>query len=190
MENVLSFDRELFHFVNSEISNAAFDWIFPAITDLHKSPFFIFLLLIVIGFSLLRSWRRTTVILLTLTLVIAVSDNVSYRVIKPVVGRSRPADVEKNLLVRGQKHNGDSFPSNHSANMFSASAVLSGVFPQLSPLWYFLAALIAFSRIYVGAHYPLDVVAGALLGLLVGVIGRKYVLDSKWSKQFQKKETK
>ena len=58
-----------------------------------------------------------------------------------------------------------SFPSGHVANSASGALALSRAWPPFAPMFWTLAALVCVSRILVGAHYPLDVLAGALLGL-------------------------
>ena len=63
-------------------------------------------------------------------------------------------------------HDG-SFPSGHAATSFAAATVLTLYLPRWAPLWILLAVAIGFSRVYVGVHYPLDVVGGAVLGVLV-----------------------
>jgi undecaprenyl-diphosphatase len=65
-----------------------------------------------------------------------------------------------------------SFPSGHAATSFAAATILSLAVPRLTPLWVLLAAAIAFSRVYVGVHYPLDIVGGAILGISIALITR------------------
>lgn len=60
-----------------------------------------------------------------------------------------------------------SFPSGHAATSFAAATILSFASPRLAPLFFLLAAAVAFSRVYVGVHYPLDAVGGAVLGVFV-----------------------
>jgi undecaprenyl-diphosphatase len=64
------------------------------------------------------------------------------------------------------------FPSGHAATSFACAVVLAGAVPRLSGPLLVLAALIAWSRVYVGVHYPLDAIAGAILGTAVGLAVR------------------
>jgi undecaprenyl-diphosphatase len=68
-----------------------------------------------------------------------------------------------------------SFPSGHSATSFAAATMLSFSFPGLAPVLLLLAAAVAYSRVYVGVHYPIDVICGAALGVLVATALRLLV---------------
>ena len=89
------------------------------------------------------------------------------RALKSVVDVERPAFryAEPKALMHVPRDH--SFPSGHAATSFACATVLAWAFPRLAVPLYLLAAAIAFSRVYVGVHYPLDVLAGAALGLLV-----------------------
>jgi undecaprenyl-diphosphatase len=91
------------------------------------------------------------------------------------IGRDRPPSVfaEPKPLVH-VPHNG-SFPSGHSASSFACATVLAFAVPRASWAFYLLAAAIAWSRVYVGVHYPLDVLGGAVLGIAVATALRMLV---------------
>lgn len=65
-----------------------------------------------------------------------------------------------------------SFPSGHAATSFAGATILSFAVPRLTPAWVVLACAIAFSRVYVGVHYPLDVLGGAALGVGIALVVR------------------
>jgi undecaprenyl-diphosphatase len=81
---------------------------------------------------------------------------------KQIVHRHRPF-----VTQLGAKTSTHSFPSGHSATSFACATMLAAASPRLRVPAYVLAALIAFSRLYNGDHFPLDVLAGSVLGLLV-----------------------
>jgi undecaprenyl-diphosphatase len=86
-------------------------------------------------------------------------------ILKPVIGRERPFVQTPAVRVIGGKPADASFPSGHAASSFAAAAVLSVMAPVGRLVWWPLAIAIACSRVYLGVHYPLDVVAGAGVGL-------------------------
>jgi len=93
--------------------------------------------------------------------------------IKDLVGRERPFIVspEPEPLILGLVS--DSFPSGHAATAFAGAATLSRFLPGRWPVLLLLAAAVAFSRVYVGVHFPADVVAGAAIGVATAIALRK-----------------
>ena len=91
--------------------------------------------------------------------------------LKAATDRARPFETipQADPLLRGTV--GQSLPSGHAATSFAGAVVLSYLLPRSAPYVFLLAAAIAFSRIYVGVHYPTDVLAGAALGAADSLVG-------------------
>jgi len=87
--------------------------------------------------------------------------------VKRIVRRGRPAAVLPEVHVRGGAQSGDGFISGHAAISAALAAGVVPVLPGVTPVLAALAGTVAFSRLYVGAHLPLDVLGGAALGLIV-----------------------
>jgi undecaprenyl-diphosphatase len=87
--------------------------------------------------------------------------------LKALIPRDRPTVHHPEPRALVHVPGGHSFPSGHSAIAFACAGVLAWQAPRLAPALFVLAALIAWSRVYVGVHYPLDVLGGAVLGLLI-----------------------
>ena len=148
-------------------------------------PFF----LVIIGMLIYRyRWGALTLLLLT-AVTILLTDQLSAGLIKPLVGRLRPSynpQLEGILhLVNGYRGGLYGFVSSHAANSFGAATFLWLAGRQkISWLWimYVWAGLFAFTRIYLGVHYPSDIVAGALLGVVVGwlIFRLALQLPQKW----------
>jgi undecaprenyl-diphosphatase len=105
-------------------------------------------------------WRR----LAELAAAVLVSTITVDYVIKPLVDRHRPFASIPAIAVLDERPHDASFPSGHAGNAFAAATVLARALPAWQAAWWILAALIAYSRVYVGVHYPADVIGGALIG--------------------------
>jgi undecaprenyl-diphosphatase len=122
---------------------------------------------VVLACILALVWKRYAVVVFTVVAV-AVSDWASYG-IKAIFDVERPSMryAEPKPLVH-PPHDA-SFPSGHAATSFAAATVLSFARPRWAPAFYLLALAIGFSRVYVGVHYPLDILGGAVLGIGVAI---------------------
>jgi undecaprenyl-diphosphatase len=96
------------------------------------------------------------------------------KLVKPLIGRGRPADHLDGVTVRGQPQSGLGYPSGHAA--VSTTLVLSATSPgPMRLIGLSIAAVAGSSRMYVGAHLPLDVAGGYAAGALVGSVGGRLV---------------
>jgi undecaprenyl-diphosphatase len=88
--------------------------------------------------------------------------------VKLAVGRERPPAADAEPLI--PLPSSSSFPSSHAAMSTAAAFVLTEARPALAPVWVAMAAAMAASRVYVGAHHPSDVVAGVAVGAVTGTV--------------------
>jgi len=93
--------------------------------------------------------------------------------VKRYFRRQRPFIDVVRALVIGKKPGSWSFPSGHTASSFGAAWVLSTIWPRRAPAFFGLASFVGFTRVYVGVHYPGDVISGAVAGMFLGEIFRR-----------------
>jgi undecaprenyl-diphosphatase len=170
MEKILEWDRALLHLVNKSGANPWFDFFFPAVTDLHKT--LIFNLVIFPLFLGLFYWKykqKGFVLFFGLLLCIGVSD-LAGAFIKRAVHRTRPGDTRGLDIVVRSPYGGTSFISNHSSNMFALATYTSFYIPVVAVPSFAVAVIVAYSRVYNGVHFPLDVIMGGLLGVSWGFV--------------------
>lgn len=169
------YDHAVFYWINRDMTNSFFNWLMPAITDLHKTaPFKVIVLLLLSYFLLWKRRMEGAVIFGGLLITMALADVIGGKLIKPTFERLRPSLVLQDTILRSPG-SGFSFTSNHASNMFCLAVFLGFFYPRLRPWLIAVAALIAFSRVYVGVHFPTDVIVGAAWGSVLGTFMAKLV---------------
>ena len=165
LNKIIELDKAVMIFFNKSITNSLFDFIMPIITS---KDFLTVIGILLIFYLAVFCGKKGRITILVLVFAAGSSDAICAQLIKPWVGRIRPSHEFNefiNLLVsKGGKW---SFPSNHAANSFAFATVLSYFFEQKKVVLYTLASIIAFSRVYVGVHYPLDIICGAIVGYIL-----------------------
>lgn len=185
LELLKSIDRSLFLFLNG-MHNGFFDFIMYWASDRFIwIPFYAFLLLVVVR----RFGKKTVVILFLIAAMIAVSDQVASNLAKNYFHRLRPCHVPELIsrvhLVNNECGGTFGFFSSHASNSWALAVFLILVLQKKKPSpdgkvrtkhsrtsWLLIgyAALVSFSRIYLGSHYPSDVITGIAFGSLLSFI--------------------
>ena len=173
LEWIINTDRHAFYLINSEWSNPAIDAVMIALRDAKTwIPLYAF----IIYWSIRYAKPYTWMFILCSVACFALADLTSASLIKPLVHRLRPCYdsvmVDKiHILVGCGGQN--SFPSSHASNHFAlASFWFYAVQLIRKKTWYWLwlwAFMIGYAQVYVGKHFPGDILAGTCLGILIGV---------------------
>ena len=171
MELIIELERSILLFFQS-IRSAPMDKIMIFITTLGDSG--LLWILVSIGLIFNKKFRRVGIISLLSLLLCFVLNNI---VIKNIIQRPRPFYSIQDLRILISIPSEFSFPSGHSSSSFAAA---TGMFlaskKKVFYLFYILAFFIAISRVYVGVHYLSDVLVGAFVGILCGVMVNKLFL--------------
>ncbi|MCS7004164.1 MAG: phosphatase PAP2 family protein [Cytophagales bacterium] len=186
LETLHQIDQELFLFLN-QFHNQGLDVFMGIITD--KKPWIPFYVLI-IWFLFWKYNRNAISIIVAIAITITLCDQFASSFCKPFFGRLRPCYNEeiKHLIHLVGKCGGDfGFISSHAANTFGLATFLFLLLKKEYPSvrWMFAwAALVSYSRVYVGVHYPGDVIVGALSGVVWAII--VFYFYKLWIKKRQK----
>lgn len=173
LDQLITLDQSLFTKINTGMINPFFDVFMPFMRNARS---WIPLYILILGFVYYKFGWKGWPWLLFVVLLITTSDQISSSFIKPMVGRLRPcnepllADTIRKVL--GRCSGGYSFTSSHAFNHFSVGTyfyvTLKQYIPKLAPWFFVWAGLVSFAQIYVGVHYPGDILCGAIMGTLLG----------------------
>jgi len=160
-----NWDLAVFTILNERLSWPFLDPVMMLITHVGSTVFWLF-----VSVLLWVTNRRRESVLLAFSIVIG---GLVFLPVKLVFPRVRPS-----FVVQGARaldiEGGGSFPSGHSKNGFSAAVVLGSKWKSLRLPLYILACLIAVSRVYVGVHWPFDVIVGSVVGWVIGKLTMRY----------------
>lgn len=169
-------DRSLFVLLNGRLTHPVLDSIMIFITtqeNWYPVLLGLWIALIIWG------GRRGRIAAAALVVAVAATDQVTCSILKPIFRRIRPCNAlapeQVRLLV--DRSRAFSFPSAHAANSFAMATVVGWRFRKYAPYAFAIALAVAYSRVYVGVHYPFDSIAGALIGTVLGHLSIRLVVS-------------
>jgi undecaprenyl-diphosphatase len=175
IERLEQWDRQLFLWLNGLHADWLDQPMFWMSDELVWIPLYLFFLWVI---AKAYDWKMALWTLLGVAVVVTLGDRISVELFKEVFQRYRPSrNLEIYDLVhvvneyRGGKYG---FVSSHATNFFGIATFLFMVFrkpyPKWAPFVFLFSGLVAYTRIYLGVHYPADIICGAIIGALIGWI--------------------
>lgn len=154
-----SIDRSIFLDINLDIQNRFFDILFPFLRDFTFVFWFGFIIYLVI--------KKEKKLALLMTTGIIAGAILTFPV-KYFFERERPYELIESTRLIAPMEFDPSFPSGHTEMSFLAATIASKFHPEYSKYLYAFSIVVAFSRIYVGVHFPIDTIGGVVVGILTG----------------------
>ena len=166
------FDEKLIKIINRNMKSEFLDRFMPRFTNLGGvvSTTLFILILLIFGKG------KARIIGIQGAATLAISQTLTYS-LKSLLSRERPYNILKNLNTFGIILKDYSFPSGHTSASFSVATTIALNMPKLSIVVLTVALLIGISRVYLGVHYPTDVVAGIILGVGSAIVVHVYLMD-------------
>lgn len=167
LEILVELDTLLFLLINSGMANIATDAVMPILrsSELLRAMYGVAMVMLLWKGNAKMRW-----LVLFSALVLLLTDQTAAKFLKPLIDRPRPCHVLQNINLLVNCGGGKSMPSAHAANAFGQAALFALTFPQIRWYLWTFAALVSIAQVFVGVHYPADILVGALIGTIIGVI--------------------
>lgn len=165
---MLGWDQSLFHLINGQWTHWSLDALMPLF---HWGPAWFVLLGLPAAYAAWRYPGPTRRVLIVAGLLLLFVDLTNTRLLKPLLLRLRPCHALEGVRLLVQCGGEYGLPSGHAANTAALATALGARWRRALPWLALLVAVVGYSRVYVGVHYPLDVAAGWLWGTAAGLGG-------------------
>lgn len=174
VEQLMNFDMVILDLIQGNMKSGLMDSIMPLISHLGDSG--LVWIILSIGLVIPKKTRKLGFVMIIALVLNGIICNI---ILKPMLARIRPFDVNTSIKLLINKPRDFSFPSGHTSASFTAASVLFFRRSKLFVPSLILATLIGFSRLYLYVHYPSDVVGGIILGIVCGYMGHRIVYSKK-----------
>lgn len=175
MKTLLHLDKQLFYFINGKWHNTVFDSLMPL---LRSAQFWIPLYLFLMMFVLLNFKKNTWWWVAMVAFTVILSNFISSDIIKENIWRTRPCNdaslISTIRFLLNYRPQSSSFTSSHAVNHFAMATffyfTLKNFIGNIARLFFLWAFIVIYAQVYVGVHFPLDVICGALIGIILGYL--------------------
>lgn len=183
MQRIVEADKYIFNLINNKWQNSFFDAVMPLV---RNSNFWIPLYLFLLVFAFINIRKSGWYILLVICTA-ALTDIISSHIIKETIFRLRPCNdpdlIGSIRVLASYCPQSSGFTSSHAANHFGLATFASSTLYPIAGRWifvtYFWAFIIVYAQMYVGVHFPVDILGGALLGVMAGLLTAR-IYKKKW----------